>query len=56
MGKEIKKPLTVNERKKIERQRKRDAGLKKVEVWVLPEDEKKLKDIEKKSQIKAYKT
>ena len=53
MGKEDKKPLTATERKTAERQRKRDAGLKKVEVWVLPEDEFKVKNIEKKSQLKA---
>ena len=39
--------VTANERKRQERERKRAAGLIKIEIWLLPDQAKKVRDYAK---------
>lgn len=37
------KAKSAAERKRLERQRKREAGLKKIEIWTKPDHEEKIR-------------
>ncbi len=45
--------VTPAERKRKEREHKRSLGLKPIELWVLPQDEQQIRDVERLSQEKA---
>lgn len=46
-------PLTAAERKRIERQRKRDAGFVSREIWIHPDNSEALKTVEQALRSKT---
>lgn len=51
----IKKPVSNRKRQKKSKKNKEDLGLKRLDLWFLPDDIAEVKALEKKSQDKAKK-